>query len=295
MQMTSELIIPVYLNQRIVFDMLAMLEGGISHVTRVAYSEKNQEADKRRYGAEFGLSKALSSLLSINVSGNRKKATKSNSSVEKDEERVHTPASLFYRLRKQLADDSTIKVVSSDYCPQIHDLVEFSASMKKNPLIQTMESFISLMEMAFVLTDEGTGNRNTQKQKKRENDRTLQQMRVFLDEIKSGDTIDIIAEAIPGAYKAVVTLESEYLNDPTMADLVDGKFSVVGKVIRTIEAEKGTISLIRKSALAMMPKSILDGMMVGLQQLSDEDFNLPDLQLELAGPAFQILPIAIFA
>ena len=70
------------------------------------------------------------------------------------------------------------------------------------------------------------------------------------DNPDEGDTIDIIAEAIPGAYKAVVTLESEYLNDPTMADLVDGKFSVVGKVIRTVEAEKGTISLLRQSRAA---------------------------------------------
>ena len=37
--MSLELIIPVYLNQRIVFDMIAMLQGGIATVTRICSAE----------------------------------------------------------------------------------------------------------------------------------------------------------------------------------------------------------------------------------------------------------------
>lgn len=56
--MTEKPIIPVYLNQRIVFDLLAMLEGGLCHVTRVVSAENKTGQNHRRYGAEFGLSKA---------------------------------------------------------------------------------------------------------------------------------------------------------------------------------------------------------------------------------------------
>jgi hypothetical protein len=121
-------------------------------------------------------------------------------------------------------------------------------------------------------------------------------MKGFNDHLTTGQTIDIIARNIFDKYKAVITLETEYLNDQTMADLVDGKFSVVGKVIRVVTEEKDKIGLIRKFALTMMPKSILENMMGSLQKLSKEqDFNMPDLQWELSGPTFQILPIAIFA
>ncbi len=294
--MREKPIIPVYLNQRIVFDLLAMLEGGICHVTRVASAEQKTEQDERRYGAEFGLSKALASLLSINVSGERKRAGETAEALQKDEERIHTPASLFYRLRNQLREEGLLQVLSGSEVPKEHDLVEFGAAMLRNPLVQTMDSFVSLMEMAVLFDDQGAGGKGQQKrQGKRENERILKQMVGFSEKLKSGDTVDMVAEGIVGEHRAIVTLETEYLNDPTMADLVDGKFSVVGKVIRTV-ANGEAISLLRKSALTMMPKSILEGMMGSLSQLSEtEGFNLPDLNWELPGPAFQVIPVAIFA
>jgi hypothetical protein len=36
----DDLIIPVYLNQRIVFDLVAMLQGGIAAVTQVSQTQK---------------------------------------------------------------------------------------------------------------------------------------------------------------------------------------------------------------------------------------------------------------
>jgi len=127
-------IIPVYLNQRIVFDLLAMLEGGICHVTRVASAEQKAEQNERRYGAEFGLSKALASLLSIAVSGEGKQAGSTTASLRKSEERIHTPASLFYRLRNQLQIDGGLQVLRELEPPKEYDLVEFSAAMVRNPV-----------------------------------------------------------------------------------------------------------------------------------------------------------------
>jgi hypothetical protein len=294
--MPEKPIIPVYLNQRIVFDLLAMLEGGICQVTRVASAERKTEQDERRYGADFGLSKALASLLSINVSGERKRAAGTEETQQKDEERIHTPASLFYRLRNQLQGEGLLKVLSGSEGPKEHDLVEFGAAMVRNPLVQTMDSFVSLMEMAILFDDQGTiGKGQHRGQSQRENERIVKQMTGFNEKLKSGDTVDMVAQEIAGGHRAVVTVETEYLNDPAMADLVDGRFIVVGKVIRTVPSGEA-ISLIRKSALTMMPKSILEGMMGSLAQLSEtQGFNLPDLSWELPGPAFQVIPIAIFA
>lgn len=294
--MAEKPIIPVYLNQRIVFDLLAMLEGGICHVTRVASAERKTEQDDRRYGADFGLSKALASLLSINVSGERKHTDETDETQQKEEERIHTPASLFYRLRNQLQKEGLLKILSESESPAEHDLVQFGAAMVRNPLVQTMDSFVSLMEMAILFDDQGTPQKGQSKGKStRENERLIKQMTGFNDKLKSGDTVDMVAQEIPGSHHAVVTVETEYLNDPTMADLVDGRFTIVGKVIRTVPAGEA-ISLIRKSALTMMPKSLLEGLMGSLAQLSDtQGFNLPNLSWELSGPAFQVIPIAIFA
>ena len=98
----NELIIPVYLNQRIVFDMTAMLQCGIAKVTRIISTELSSDTDKQQYGATFGLNKALSTLLRIDVSGNRQKRKEDSLGTQTNEERVHTPASMFQMLRRVL-------------------------------------------------------------------------------------------------------------------------------------------------------------------------------------------------
>lgn len=307
--MRRSLIIPVYLNQRIVFDLLAMLEGGISHVTRVASTEQTREVSERRYGAEFGLSKALAALLSINVSGKQERTEESKESSARDEERIHTPASLFFRLRNQLLAQGLMSIVDEGYEPAVHDLVEFTASLSRNPIIQTMDALISLGEMILLFSDDDAKDRSGggkahgkskdvekfRGREIRESQRILDQMKVFQENLKAGDTVDVVAEGIGGNYRAIITLETEYLNDPTMADLVDGRFNVVGKIMR-VAGQGETISLLRKSALHIMPAPILNTMMAGFRQLSDnQGFNLPKLEWEIDGPAFQVIPIAIFA
>jgi hypothetical protein len=294
--MLNKLILPVYLNQRIVFDLLAMLEGGISHVTRIDSAQKNSDSDEQRYGTRFGLGKALSSLLSIEVSGAREKKHGSDEEYRATEERIHTPASLFFRLRERLFEEELVRVIGPECTPKISDLVEFQASLARNPLLHTMDSMISLIRLASAFSDEGPGQKGPAKHQKKGFDKTLEQMSTFRDQLRSGGTSDILAEKVSGDYRALITLETDCLSDPTMADIVDGHFTILGKVIKTVPSAEESISLIRKSALTMMPKKTLEGLFSSLQELSsDQAFNLPPLHQEISGPAFHVLPIAIYA
>jgi hypothetical protein len=81
-----------------------------------------------------------------------------------------------------------------------------------------------------------------------------------------------------------------------MSDLVDGKFRVLGKVIRSLDAASESISLIRKTALSKMPSPLLEQMFGQLSTLgSEQGFGIPTLTWEIPGPAIQILPVAIYA
>ena len=67
---TNKLIVPVYINEKIVFDMLATIEDGFSMVSQVNYTEHKESNSIQK--AEAGLSTSatiLSKLLKINVSG----------------------------------------------------------------------------------------------------------------------------------------------------------------------------------------------------------------------------------
>jgi len=99
---THNPLVPVYLNQRIVFDLIAMLQDGIATVTKVFERTRSESSASNHLDGSFGLNKAFSSLLSINLSGKRGRAKTDETDATRDAERVHTPASLFFKLRELL-------------------------------------------------------------------------------------------------------------------------------------------------------------------------------------------------
>lgn len=72
----NSLVVPVYLNQRFVFDLIAMKQDGISTIQKITSSETTQVGNRDQYEGKFGLGQALSSLLKIDISGSRAKELK---------------------------------------------------------------------------------------------------------------------------------------------------------------------------------------------------------------------------
>jgi len=288
----DDLIIPVYLNQRIVFDLVAMLQGGISTVTQVSQSKNESESVSAEVGATFGLSKALSSLLRIDFSGKAIGATSGESKETRNEERIHTPASLFIALRALLREKELLIQESKTIQHSAGRIIEFSAVLKRNPLVETIDAFIEMIDMFEAFTEKpakGKGKHGSENQKMKK------QMESFVSALKSSETMDLTTSPLESSHRGVITLENQYLNDPSMSDLVDGTFKVVGKVIRVIEEGKGAISLNRKSALGRLPDSVLAQLSQVFQQPELEGFSFPKFEWEVEGPVIQVLPIAIFA
>lgn len=294
----EKLIVPVYLNQRLVFDLLAMLQGGISTVTAVTNTESAQASNLQKTKATFGLSNALSSLLKIDLSGEKEHGATSGHGSSVSEERVHTPASLFYKLRNNLLERKFLVQLQSDVSPQAGDLVEFEASLSRNPIVETIESLSEMLNIVLLFEDSPAQHQKLggKAQKQSEKRKVKEQMDAFAESLKAGNTIDLTANRVDSGHEAVITLETEFLSDPLMSDLVDGKFHVLGKVIRAIESPDESISLIRKTALSKMPPPLVMQAFSHLSDLaSQQGFAIPALRWNIGGPAIQVLPIAIYA
>ena len=289
---SNDLVIPVYLNQRVVFDLVAVLEGGISSITQVSQTHSEATGESNQVGASFGVSNVLSSLLKIDLSGKRDNSTSDTSLTTTTEDRIHTPASLFIALRSILNNKKYLKHIDDGVEILPGDLVEFSTVLKRNPLIETLESFIEIIEM--IKSFEG----KPQKGKNKKNDKmstVKSQMSSLLSSLKGGDTMDLTTPSLLSSHRAVISIETQNLNDPTMSDLVDGTFKVVGKVTRSVKEGEGSISLNRKSAFNRLPSSALEQFKVAFQVPELAEMDLPELEWEIKGPAIQVLPIAIFA
>lgn len=294
----QELIISVYLNQRIVFDLIAMLQDGMSTVTRISSTETSKDSDTQRYGAAFGLSQALSSLLKIGISGDKAKMSEDTRDTQKNEERVHTPSSLFHKLRSTLKSKNLIEIIDSNYEPKAGDLVEFSTTLKRNPILQVMDMFTRVIDMAAAFEEQPAKNKKHLLQNNQPNEMTKlkTQIQKFSEEIKSGNTIDVVSDSLISKYRAVITLEQEYLNDPSMADLVDGDFTVVGKVIRAVTDSNDSVNLFRKGVIGSMNKQILEqSFSLFYAPAISSNFEIPKIEWEIEGPVIQVIPIAIFA
>lgn len=211
-----DLIIPVYLNQRIVFDMIAMLQNGISTVSRVTEKTEVKETDGRKYGAAFGLSKALSGLLKIDIHGVRDLTDSQGSEVERSEERVHTPSSLFQKLRATLIANGKLATITPELNLEPGMMVEFSTVLTRNPVNYALETFVGIIDMASELSPKpdkkGQGSQQSQQLQK-----VRKQIQSFLDMANSEETIDLVSNlSLLTGHDAVLTLEKEYLNDPTI-------------------------------------------------------------------------------
>jgi hypothetical protein len=157
-----------------------------------------------------------------------------------------------------------------------------------------MDTFAQLFDVALAF--EAVPVKGSHKNKPNEITKIKSQVISFSEMLKAGDTIDIVSDELPCGHKAVITLDTEYLNDPTMADLVDGQFQVVGKVIRVINDSTESVSLLRKAAVGAMNEQVLEPIFqqFGLA-VAAGNIDLPPIEWKIAGPVVQVIPIAIFA
>ena len=139
----NQLIVPVYLNQRMVFDQIAMLKKGISTVTTITHSESDSKSNQGEVSSDLGTSGILSSLFRVNLSGSLTSVGGQQSGTEASENRVHTPASLFYELRNQLNEEELLLKLNSEV-PAPGNFVEFECQLNRNPLLESLETVIEV-------------------------------------------------------------------------------------------------------------------------------------------------------
>ncbi|WP_353853082.1 hypothetical protein [Dehalobacter restrictus] len=148
------LAIPIYLNQRIVFDLLAIVEGGFSQLQTIKKAESDEKGSNSEISGEVGTKNVFAFLnLGLKAGLNQKDTQSMQKHVQED--RVFTPASLFSRLRDNLIERKLL--VSLDNAFSMEALlpgafIEFSGILRKNPMVANMEGLIQMMEAALLFT-----------------------------------------------------------------------------------------------------------------------------------------------
>lgn len=291
----NQLMIPVYINEKIVLDMLAIIEDGFSTVSQVSYSDHKENSNAQKIEAEVSTSASiLSKLLKIDLKGELSHSGNCGETENTTKEKVHTNASLLSKFRAFLADANILKSGFDISNMKIGDFIEVEGELQKNPLINCMDIFVDVLRMADIFAEKPQLNAKTQaKAQKQQQDETMKKIKSFASELKHSGTVDFILSDSAGT--VVLSAQEQYLSNDNISEILGGHFKVLGKVIAICADKTESIDLLRKTTLSIFPHDLLADMFLFLQNEDMKQYNLPELKTEISGPAVIVIPVAIYA
>lgn len=289
------LIIPVYINEKIVLDMLAIMEDGFSTVSQVNYTEHIEKNSSKKMEAGASTSTSiLSKLLKIDVSGGISQAGNDGKETNVVKEKVHTNVSLLSKFRKFLIDENILKSELDFLKIEVGDFVEIDGELQKNPLINYMDIFVDVIRLADIFTEEPQLGKKVQaKNQNQQENHLLKQIKAFSDELKHSGTVDFILSEDYGT--VVLSAQEQYLANDNVSEIIGGHFKVLGKVISVCKDENENIDLLRKTSLSVFSEEMLEEAFSGLKSNDTQQFKLPKLVTKIAGPSVIVIPVAIYA
>lgn len=291
----DQLMVSVYINEKIVLDMLAIIEDGFSTVSQVSYNEHKENSNVQKL--ESGVSTSaniLSKLLKIDLKGEVSHSGNSGENTSVAKEKVHTNVSLLSRFRTFLVNEKILKSGFDTANIKIGDFIEVEGELQKNPLINYLDIFLDLFRMVDIFTEKPQlGSKTQTKAQKQQENEIVTQIKSFADELKHSGTIDFILSDDVGT--VVLSAQEQYLSNDNISEILGGHFKVLGKVIAICKDETENVDLLRKTTLSIFPIDQITEIFSGFQNSGIKQFNLPELKTQIPGPAVIVIPVAIYA
>ena len=293
----SDLPVVQYLNQRITFDLLATLEDGFSYLTTIESQSADSSSAKSsiRGGVQGGIN-----FLGISLGGGMSESEEDSQHETTRMQLVHTPSSLFARLRNELHSKGLVhKVLDANSLKDISNghFIEFEATLHRIQIIEILKAF-ELFASWGDLVDESpttTSNRGRNKQRKnnQQSNTMLKQVKAIRTAISGEGSQDLVAKVSGMSF--ILTVEDSCFIDRTMNDVLDGTFQVFGKVTRVLNDETESINVFRTSPLGKFADmSEVFGLAMS-SAMSEVKFEGGVSDAKILGPALQVIPIGIFA
>lgn len=231
----EHLVLPVYLNEKVVLDMLAILQDGFSMVSEISTTSQESNDVSGTTKGEMSSGSLLNRVLKIKLGAEVSGEKKQEEQWVSKEARFHTSASLFSEFRRQLIEHDMLTCMASDSLDiheiQIGDFIEVEGALMKNPLIDILEKFISVYRMSKIFSEPvAVGHKKQASQKELAEDAQIQQMRALLEELRVTGTLDFVLKSDRASL--VLSAQEKYLENDNISELIGGNFKILGKVIK---------------------------------------------------------------
>ena len=300
------LIHPIYLDIPMLVSFAAAIEGGLSFGTEVTREASSSGAVGAEATAKFGFSHLFSQFLDfsgeLHAQGTHEGTERS---VEKSS-RSHTEASvailLYDRLRKDTGYIVDVETLEAARQVEPGALVEIAGTVEKNAI----DAMIDYVDAVNIMSKMGSKNQNSSPdvtserrrnggggRNRTESQGPLASIRDALNKDRERTPISnvLLRCTIPNNITAVVTLRTENLRDLTLSELHKNSVRVLGKVTRVVDQGESMSSFENYGMALVEP----DKLQEVFDKLGDtENIKLDLSQVQVRGPALQVLPLMVF-
>lgn len=268
----------------------AALEGGISFDSQITQETSEGHSSTGSANARLGISKLFSQLFDASVAAEISASDSDATKEIRRESKSHTEASIAIVLYDHLTNSKEHIVFPTsleDFRKlQPGALVELAGIIEKNAVDATIDYIDAVSILGSLDT---TQPQKQQKEFKKE----MQQIRDTLNSDRKRTPISnvLLRCTEPAEMTAAVTLRTENLRDLTLSELHKNNVHVVGKVTRVIDEGKSMTAFENYGMAMLDTKTLTDA----FQKITSTEGIAVELsEVEIHGPAVQLLPLMIF-
>jgi hypothetical protein len=156
-----------------------------------------------------------------------------------------------------------------------------------------------MMELVYSFSDSPIGkgmSKQSQGINKNEYQKIKKQIDLFTSALTVDNTFDIICE-IDNNLTSVVNVYKNYFFNKNLNEIIDGEYTVIGKVVKISFAKDGnSINLLRNTGLNLAKKELMDKMFQGFKssEMSSAGMDIPDFSTIIENDAMLVIPICIY-
>jgi len=292
------LIHPIYLDVPMLVSFAAATQDGLAFESEVTAEKKTGGSISGSASGKFGFNKLFQALVDGGVSVESSGSKSSESNELRKESKAYTEASIAIILYHQLKQNGGY-ILQPKSIEEIKDfeigmLVEVAGRIEKNA-IDTVIDYIDAVDilsgMASPIPQVQTKNKGMNQGKPPVSD--ISRIREALDKDRKRTPLSnvVVRCSEPLDLNVVVTLRTENLRDLTLSELHKNNARIVGKITRVI-GENESISSFENYGMSILKPHFLNDLFLSISANSDIVAEFADVQVK--GPAFQILPLMIF-
>lgn len=293
------LIHPIYLDVPMLVSFAAAIQGGLALEAEITSEKKASDSTSGNISGKFSIGKLFQSLFDANISVEALGNNTNESHELRKESKAYTEASiaiiLYHQLKQNGGYIKQLQSIEDIEDLEIGTLVEVAGRVEKNA-IDTVIDYLDAVDIFL----SGIGNSGSQAQTKgkgigqgKSPTSDMSRWRESLDKDRKRTPLSnvVVRCSEPDDLNVVVTLRRENLRDLTLSELHKNNVRIVGKITRAIGKDE-SMSSFENYGMALLPPQLLNEVFSNLTSNSDIVAEFADVQVK--GPAFQILPLMIF-